>query len=179
MVFRFKPKDERPAEVAPSELDDAVASMRTGPSKAAEAMLYDQFGMHQLWYLELRMKDELARAARVDSVFSLACWRLRLLPGESMGEELAEKAARLIAGRLRSYDICARIDDERFAAILFDAEFQPASTVAFRIKGDLQVEAQSAGRWQAGISTFPRDGVDGDGLIQAAFRRLEEDARAA
>jgi hypothetical protein len=29
------------------------------------------------------------------------------------------------------------------------------------------------------VATFRRDGVDADSLIQAALRRLEEDARAA
>lgn len=173
MVFRRKPKEEHPA--------DADQGEPGGPSPptGADEVLFDGLGMHQLWYLERRLRDELARASRINSVFSLACWRLRLLPGEKMSDELIQKAARLIAGRLRSYDIYARIDEERFAAILFDAEYEAASTVAFRIKSDLQVGVQSVGRWQAGVSTFPRDGVDGDGLIQAAFRRLEEDSRAA
>jgi GGDEF domain-containing protein len=88
-------------------------------------------------------------------------------------------AAAFIEKRLRTYDVLARIDEERFAALLLDAEYQTASTVAFRIKADLQTRLPSAGRWQAGVATFGRDGVDGDALIQAMFRRLEEDARAA
>ena len=176
MVFKRKRKDARPVKGAP---DGAVTSLGPTPPNGADAMLFDEFGMHHLWYLERRMRDELARAARVDSVFSLACWQLKMLPGESMSPELIRKAAGLIAGRLRTYDIYARIDEERFAAILFDAEAAPVSTVAFRIKADLQVMVRSTGRWQAGVSTFPVDGVDGDELIQVAFRRLEEDAKAA
>ncbi len=179
MVFRRKPKEERPVEVAPSAPGSFAEPATPDPPKGAEAALFGELGMHQLWYLERRLKEELARASRVNGIFSLACWRLRTLPGESMSDELALKAAQLIAGRLRTYDICARIDEERFAAILFDAEAGAVSTVAFRIKADLQMQAQAAGRWQAGVATFPTDGVDGDGLIQAAFRRLEEDARAA
>ena len=176
MVFRRKPKQERPADGALGQPGDSGGPM---PPDGRDAVLFNDLGMHQLWYLERRLKDELARASRVNSTFSLACWRLRLLPGESMSDETVQKAAKVIAGRLRSYDVYARIDEERFVAILLDAEFEAANTVAFRIKGDLQVEIQTAGRWQAGVSNFPRDGVDGDGLIQAAFRRLEEDARAA
>jgi GGDEF domain-containing protein len=142
-------------------------------------VLRDELGLCQLWFLELRLHEELARAARVNSVFSLACWQLKLLPGEAPSQNLLQQAATLIAGSLRSYDIVARLDDERFVAILLDAPYEAASTVAFRIKGDLQVRVSSAGRWQAGIAAFPRDAVDGDGLIQAAFRRLGEDARAA
>lgn len=143
------------------------------------AVLRDDFGLFHLWYLEMRLREELARAARVNSVFALACWQLKLLPGESPSQALLLQAAEHIAGSLRSYDIVARLDDERFVAILLDAPLEAASTVAFRIKGDLQVRVGSVGRWQAGLAAFPRDAVDGDGLIQAAFRRLNEDARAA
>ena len=85
--------------------------------------------------------------------------------------------AQLIAKSLRAYDIIARIDEHRFVAILFDAGYDAASTVAFRLKGDLQVRVPSVGKWQAGVATFGRDGVHGDALIQAALRRLDEDAR--
>lgn len=144
-----------------------------------EAVLRDELGLHHLWYLELRLHEEIARASRAASVFSACGWRLRLLPGERLGPDMLASAAEFIEKRLRTYDVLARIDEERFAALLFDAEYQTASTVAFRIKADLQTRLPSAGRWQAGVATFGRDGVDGDALIQAMFRRLEEDARAA
>ncbi|OGO53288.1 MAG: hypothetical protein A2148_09200 [Chloroflexi bacterium RBG_16_68_14] len=174
MFFRRRPSEE--------VLRREQASFSEHAAKAAgggEAVLRDELGLYHLWYLELRLREELARAARVHNEFSLATWRLRLLPGESPDPELLQRAAAFIAGSLRNYDIPARIDSERFAAILFDAGYEDACTVAFRIKGDLQIRAPSAGRWQAGVATFPRDGVAGDALIQAAFRRLEADARAA
>ena len=179
MAFKRKREEAHAGEVEKGAPDGAVTSPGPTPPDGPDAMLFDEFGMHQLWYLERRMKDELSRAARVDSVFSLACWRLKMLPGESMNAELVRKAAELIAGRLRSYDIYARIDEELFAAILFDAEAAAVNSIAFRIKADLQVIRLSTGRWQAGVSTFPDDGVHGDELIQVAFRRLEEDAKAA
>lgn len=169
MVFGRKPKEDR----SPAEIE------ATSVAAGGEASLLNELGMYHLWYLERRLKDELARASRVDGVFSLVCWRLRCLPGETIPAELVAKAAKIISGRLRSYDIFARIDDERFVAILFGAEPQPATTVAFRIKSDMQIQIQTTGRWQAGVASFPQDGVDGDSLIEAAFRRLAEDARAA
>ena len=168
MVFGRKPKEEpRPEEVeAPP------------PAPSGEESLRDELGMYHLWYLERRLKDELARASRKEGIFSLVCWRLRGLPGETIPDELVIKAAEIISAGLRTYDVFARVDEERFVALLFDAEQQPATTAAFRIKGDMQVQMQTTGRWQAGVASFPRDGVDGDSLIQAAFRRLGEDARA-
>jgi len=167
MLFKRKAKEEASLEGGARD-----------PTPEGAALLHDEFGLHQLWYLEVRLKEELARAARADGIFSIACWRLRLLPGEEPDPELLRQAAQLIGGRLRTYDVCARIDNERFVALLLEADHNNASTVAFRLKADLQVQITASGRWQAGVATFPRDGVDGDTLIQAAFRRLDEDARA-
>ncbi|MEX0785471.1 MAG: diguanylate cyclase [Dehalococcoidia bacterium] len=170
MLFKRRPRED---EVAQQPQADASGGYQ------ADGALKGELGLHHLWYLELCLREELARAGRADGIFSLACWRLNLLPGETPDPELLRKAAGLIAGRLRAYDVCARLDEERFVALLFDADQRNASTVAFRLKGDLQVQVSTAGRWQAGVATFPRDGVDGDSLIQTAFRRLDEDARAA
>lgn len=172
MVLGRKRKPEQPAEAATAAVAETVAP-------EADAVLRDSLGLYHLWYLERRLQEELARAPRINSCFSLATWRLRLLPGETPSPELLAKAASLISSSLRSYDVYARIDETRIVAILYDADFQAASTVAFRLKGDLQVGVASSGRWQAGVATFPADGVDGDSLIRAACRRLEEDARAA
>jgi hypothetical protein len=148
-----------------------------GQHAASEDVLRDELGLHRLWYLELRLRDEIARAARAEITFSLAAWRMRLLPGEAAHPELVARCATLIAGGLRSYDLLARLDGERFVAILFDADDRNAGTVAFRIKSDLQTKLPGAGRWQAGVATFGRDGVDADSLIGAVMRKLEEDAR--
>ncbi len=167
-MFRRKVKEETP-------VDQPSAN---GASPAAAA-LRDELGLYHLWYLELRLTEELTRAARTESVFSLAAWQLRVLPGETPHPDLLEQAAKLITVSLRNYDIPSRIDAVRFVAILFDADLADASTVAFRIKGDLHLRAPSAGKWQAGVATFQRDGLDADALISATLRRLEEDARAA
>ena len=167
----FKRKEKA---VAPEAEQAPAAQQGASSIDGAQAVLRDDLGLYHLWYLQLHLGEELARAARINSVFSIASWRVKLLPGETPEPELLCKAAAFIRDSLRAYDIPACFDSERFIAILFDAEFEAASTVAFRIKGDLQVRVQSAGRWQAGISTFQRDGVDADGLIQVAFRRLDE-----
>lgn len=160
-------------------VEQPIDQPATAGVSPADAALRDELGLYQLWYLELRLTEELARAARTESVFSLAAWQLRVLPGETPHPDLIQQAANLITGSLRSYDIPSRIDDTRFVAILFDAEQAAASTLAFRIKGDLQIRVRSAGKWQAGVATLQRDGLDGDTLISATLRRLEEDARAA
>jgi hypothetical protein len=144
-----------------------------------DAVLRDELGLHQLWYLEHRLRDELARSSRSNAVFSVAAWQVHLLPGEEPDIERMTRAGEIITSSLRSYDIVSRLDEARFVAILLDSDYENATTVAFRIKSDLQLRVTLAGKWRAGASSFPRDGVDADGLIQATLRRLAEDARAA
>ena len=178
MVFGFKAKERSLEDRLDPAAQAAEATLELVPASGASA-LYDDVGLFHLWYLERRLNEELSRAARIKNTFSLACWRLRGLPGEAIPKELVEQTATFLADKLRSYDIYSQIDDERFVAILFEADYRSASTVAFRLKGDMQVQMQTTGRWQAGVSTFPDDGTDGDALIQNAFRRLAEDARPA
>lgn len=149
------------------------------PPPAPDAVLRDDLGLHQLWYFERRLREEVARAVRVGGVFSLVVWQLQLLPGESLELEVVQRCASIISSSLREYDLATRVDEERCAALLLDADYQGAATVAHRIKCDLQVRIRSAGKWRAGVATFQRDGVDGDALIRAALRRLDEDAQAA
>lgn len=171
MFFRRAPKEEAPPPQRASPPEE--------PPPDPQAVLRDELGLYHLWYLELRLQQEVARASRSGVPFSLVTWRMRLLPGETPAPEILQRAAEIIQQRLRSYDVPARIDEHRFAAILFDADYQAAATVAFRIKGELQLRAPTPGKWQAGVATFGRDGVDPDALIQASLRRLEEDAGAA
>ncbi len=162
----FKRKQEKPSA------SEGVEQPQNGDA----ASLRDELGLYHLWYFELRLSQELARASRSNGVFSIATWHLRLLPNEVPGPELLSKAASIIAESLRSYDIVARIDEYRFGALLYDAKYEEAATVAHRLKGDIQIKVPSAGKWRAGIATFGRDGVDGDTLIQTSLRRLNEDA---
>lgn len=167
MLFRRKLANQEPPASPPATQDEP------------EAVLRDESGLHHLWYLELRLRDELTRSARTDRVFSLATWQLRLLPGESLDPEFRQRCVQEIKRALRTSDIAAQTAPGQFVAILFDAEHDDACTVAFRLKGDLGTRVPSAGRWQAGVATFPYDGKDGNELIQVALQRLDADAKAA
>jgi len=168
MLFKRRPRD-----------DPQNAPETPPPKSGGEAALRDELGMHQLWYLDMRLKEELSRSSRSEHVFSLATWEPRLLPGDAPDPEIVARAAKLIAGKLRTYDLVALISDARIAGILLDADYHNASTVAYRIKADIQVEIPAAGKWKAGVATFGRDGVDGDSLIQVALRRMDEGGSAA
>jgi hypothetical protein len=151
------------------------------PKQPAEgaALLRDELGLSHLWYLELRLKEELVRAARGATIFSIATWEPKLLPGDEPSAEIMNRAAGLIVGKLRSSDPVGRVDGRRYVGLLLDADYHHATTVAYRIKADIQVLVQGAGKWRAGVATYGRDGVDVEGLIQVALGRMDEAARAA
>ena len=169
MLFKRRPREEEPP---------AAADV---PKQAADSptVLQDELGLCPLWYLELRLKEELTRAARGATIFSVAAWEPRLLPGDEPDPGIMARAAGFIAGKLRSYDLVSRTDERRYVALLLDADYHHASTVAYRLKADIQVLIPGAGKWRAGVATYGRDGVDVDGLIQVTMRRLEDDAAAA
>jgi hypothetical protein len=168
MLFKRRPRD-----------DPQDAPETPPPKSGGEGSLRDELGLHQLWYLNMRLKEELARSSRTDGVFSLATWEPRMLPGDVPDPNIIAAAAALIVGKLRGYDLVARISEHRFAAVLLDADNHHASTVVFRIKADIQVEIPGAGKWKAGVATFGRDGADADSLIQVALRRMDEGSAAA
>jgi hypothetical protein len=169
MLFKRRPREAEPpvAEGVPKQAAEGAAVLR------------DELGLSQLWYLELRLKEELARATRGATIFSVATWEPRLLPGDEPNAEIMGRAAGLIVGKLRSSDLAVRVDDQRYVGVLLDADYHHASTVAYRIKADIQVLIPGAGKWRAGIATYGRDGVDADSLIQVALRRMDDDSQAA
>lgn len=156
---------------------DSGSAIASRASADPAGVLRDELGLHHLWYLELRLQQELLRAARMGAVFSMASWQRRMLPGEEAGFETLERCAGILKEHLRTYDVASYIDGQRFVAVLFDADARDAATVAFRVKGALQLHISGAGKWQAGLATFGQDGLDGNALIQAALRRLDEDTR--
>ena len=161
------------------EDEPAAADVAAGASAGGAAVLRDELGLAPMWDFEMRYKEELARAARGAVIFSIATWTPRLLPADEADPEIMARAAQMITGKLRSYDVAACIDEVRYVALLLDADNHHASTVTYRIKADIQVQIPGAGKWRAGIATFGRDSVEGDALIQVALRRLQEDAAAA
>ena len=175
----FKQKADEPAGPAASESPPDQAVPDSPDQGVSDSALRDESGLHALWYLDLRLREELSRAGRANHIFSLAAWQVKLLPGELPGPDFQLACARLINDTLRGYDVAAQVGPGSYVAILFDAKHDDARTVTFRLKGELGLKVPSVGRWQAGLATYPEDALDGNELIQVAFRRLEADALAS
>jgi hypothetical protein len=162
-------KSKKPAE------EQQQASQPVSP----EAALRDPLGLHYQWYLDVRLREEITRAEITKADCSIVAWQLGLIPGEMIDEDQARRAGEIIAKALRSYDILARTDERRFFAIIFDANFESASSVAHRVCLELQFATSQMGRWKAGVASFGRDGLNGEELIEKALSRIEKGSRSA
>jgi GGDEF domain-containing protein len=158
-------------------IEDPLPQEPDEPVVEGAVALRDELGLHHSWYFELRLHEEIARAARTGSAFSIVIWEQRVLPGEAPGAEVLRSAAECILSRLRSYSIAALTEPARISALLFDTDATSARSAAHRIKAELQLRAQIGARWQAGLATFGADGDSLEALFQAAAERLAEDGR--
>jgi GGDEF domain-containing protein len=164
----------RRREVPPEEPHKGKGSDR-------EALLFEGLsGLYQAWYFQRRAEEEVARCARYGRPFVLIIWEALLLPGEVLSEEVVAKAGEVIRGGIRKTDLAGQLDRTSFAALLIEATYEIARSVAYRLKGDLGQRARTgSGRWRSGFAVFPDDGLEFDALLQVAVRRLNEDVSAA
>ena len=170
LFFRHKAAPPQ-AEDAPVPADKLAAE--------TQAAFLDEHGLYHQWYLEQRLREEVARAGRTGNKFSIVAWHWKLLPNEAINPNLLPRAVAAILKGLRWYDVASRMEPQRFVAVLFDSDYEAAATIAYRVKTDLQIRLPAAGTWQVGIASFGRDGVDSDSVLQAMFHSLETDVRSA
>lgn len=143
-------------------------------------------GLHNYRFFRMRLKEEIARARRENSVVSLSIMDVdhfknyndRL--GHPAGDEILRGISKILRRSIRDNDIVARYGGEEFALILPNTDEEGAFTLAERIRLNVskssfnKQEIQPEGKItiSAGIATFPQDAVIADGLIVAADRAL-------
>ncbi len=128
---------------------------------------------------------ELSRAARTDgrlSVVLLDIDHFKLLNdnhGHVVGDTVLKQIAHALQTCAREYDTIARYGGEEFAAVLPGCSSGLALQVAERLRlavqdaaSDVQVTAS------AGVATYPYDGIDVAGLLNAADQALYASKRA-
>lgn len=105
--------------------------------------------------------------------------------GHRKGDEAIHKIASLLSRKSRGDDFVARYGGEEFTVVMPNTSKEIASTIAERLKEDVEREFASPQvpkgvprlTISIGISTFPYDGVDKDNLIHKADIALYEAKR--
>jgi diguanylate cyclase (GGDEF)-like protein len=143
-------------------------------------------GLFNRRYFDDRLFEELQRAIRYDSSFSLAIFDIddfKLFndtEGHPAGDEVLKAIADISRESVRSIDIITRFGGEEFAIIMPQTERDEAFLVAERTRNNIK-ELKHA-RWEnfprqeitvsIGIATFPSDGKDARTLLISADKAL-------
>jgi diguanylate cyclase (GGDEF)-like protein len=128
---------------------------------------------------------ELARAARTDgrlSIVLLDIDHFKLLNdnhGHVVGDSVLKQIGQALLACGREYDTIARYGGEEFAAVLPGCSSGLAMQVAERLRVAVQEAATDVKvTARAGVATYPYDGIDVAGLLNAADQALYASKRA-
>ncbi|HEX5468191.1 MAG TPA: diguanylate cyclase [Gaiellaceae bacterium] len=168
-----------PTAVAPLLLIHRSLSV---PALQEEARVDSKTGLFNARYFAAELREELARASRMDRPMSIIMADLDLLRdinnsyGHLAGDAVLEGIAEVFRKQLRHYDVPARFGGEEFAILLPETAPEQALEIAERIRravadGRYEVETSSEpirATVSLGVAGFPKDGVDPNELIHQA-----------
>lgn len=147
-------------------------------------------GMFNRRYMEETLARELARAKRRDSPLGIVVVDLDHFKkvndtyGHSTGDSVLQSAAQYLKAAIRASDIACRYGGEEFVLILPDCTKEAATAKAQELRERLKQLHIQDGAQQVqvtaslGVAAFPADGLDAQGLFQAADSALYEAKRA-
>jgi diguanylate cyclase (GGDEF)-like protein len=125
------------------------------------------------------LERELTRAARTDGRLSVVLIDIDHFKAlnDTYGHVTGDTVLRQIAGALRDcgreYDTIARYGGEEFAAVLPGCSSALALQVAERLRRAVEEAATDVPvTASAGVATYPYDGIDANGLLNAADQAL-------
>jgi diguanylate cyclase (GGDEF)-like protein len=143
-------------------------------------------GLFNRRYFDDRLFEELQRATRYDSVFSLAIFDIddfKLFndtEGHLAGDEVLKAIADIARESLRAIDILSRFGGEEFSIIMPQTDRDEAFLVAERVRKNIRDLLpvhwkdfpQEKITVSVGIAVFPVDGKDAKALIRNADKAL-------
>ena len=128
-----------PAE-ADENYDKLVNQVQRQVDGARKSAIYDvNLGLYQRWYLETRLKQEIARSRRYGLSLSLIVVRFEDRGPTRLSEEQwqgqAVEAARTLGTSVRNVDLAAIIGDREFAVSLVHCDRKGAEVLKPRFLG--------------------------------------------
>jgi diguanylate cyclase (GGDEF)-like protein/putative nucleotidyltransferase with HDIG domain len=168
-----------PCAVAPLVLIHRSLSV---PALQEEARVDPKTGLFNARFFATALREELARASRLERPMSVVMADLDLLRdinnayGHLAGDAVLNGIAEIFRKQLRHYDIPARFGGEEFAIVLPETTPEQALEMAERIRravADHRFEVETSSdpiraTVSMGIAGYPEDGVDPNELIHQA-----------
>lgn len=143
-------------------------------------------GLFNRRYFDNRLFEEVQRAIRYESIFSLAIFDIddfKLFndsEGHMAGDEILKSVADIARDSIRSIDILSRIGGEEFAVIMPQTDIEEGFLVAERLRKNIKELIPVS--WKKfpkknitvsiGLASYPKDGKDPKNIIKAADRSL-------
>ena len=153
--------------------------------KVQEMSITDSLtGVRNRRYFLDRFKEELRRSMRHKSSVSLLMLDLDHFKekndrfGHLVGDVILKKVADMLTSDIRAIDVIARYGEEKFSILMSGIDRKEALRVSERIRLNIEEAIFKAydetvtTTVSIGISVFPDNGVDVEGLIESADRAL-------
>ncbi len=138
-------------------------------------------GVHNRRYMEQRLREELARAARSGDLVSFVLLdvvglkRVNDTLGHAAGDLVLQEVAGQLRSAMRASDVVCRYGGDEFAVLLPETRPEEAARAVQRV---LDALARHPGVWgggipvSAGVAAFPEDGRAPEALVSTADRRM-------
>jgi diguanylate cyclase (GGDEF)-like protein len=174
----------RVSEQAAAVLFNSIVFEQTQEDSLTDALT----GLPNTRFMEMHLRRELARAARLRSDVSLLVIDVDNFKevndsfGHHVGDHALREIARILRATIRPYDICVRYAGDEFIVVLSDCgagEAESRMLELQRVVDSAYFEAKPGRRLQIGISAgaavFRRDGETYEALLAAADSRMYRD----
>jgi len=154
----------------------------THETTAAQSIQDPHTGLYNRWHFEDSLLKEVERSQRHKRELALLLVDVDHLAhinehlGPEKGDEAIKHVAKIIKATLRDIDVPCRFGGEEFAIILPETPYQNAADVAERLRQKIR-SSQATGIGMVtvsiGMSSFPDNASDTEGIIRAAEEALD------
>ncbi|TDA67749.1 MAG: diguanylate cyclase [Clostridia bacterium] len=187
LVVEMMVSDNEKLRRAKQELEEKSEQLAASNSKLEALAVTDGLtGLYNHRYFQQRLREEIKRAERYESIFSLAMLDVDYFKcyndahGHPHGDGVLVEIARLIRENIRAADVAARYGGEEFAVIFVEMDCEVAVDAAERIRRAIEThdfpgsEYQPGGRLTVsiGVASYPADAQAADELIRKADEAL-------
>jgi GGDEF domain-containing protein len=155
------------------DYDKLVTQVQRQVDGARKSAIYDpNLGLYQRWYLETRLKQEIARSRRYGLSLALIVVRFEQRGAAQLTEEAwqaqAVEAARMLGTGVRNVDLAAIIGEREFAISLVHCDRRGAGIAMERLSEALGKRFD----FKMGLTVFPDDDAEPGRLIELAQARV-------
>ncbi|MEA2248335.1 MAG: hypothetical protein QOH46_2864 [Solirubrobacteraceae bacterium] len=172
---RIEPGDRRTLEAIADMATVACHNAETYHNVQQAARTDALTGLLNHGAMQVRVREEIARAQRDDTTLSFVIIdlddfkRVNDVRGHQAGDELLRQVAGVLQAELRPYDLVARYGGDEFVLLLPGSDEQDARVVAERVRD--AVASELVGACSVGVAQW-HPPLDADGLLEHADRAL-------